>query len=177
LFLFSKLKGCTLSSKAVRFFSYNPSKHPLSHRPDALGVIKQLRRIILGLDLLQLPQIHTVVQLLRGLAIQCGIGVVDVHAPVALLERLGDGVDPAVEELGAVRGVDAAVDAVVELDDVELVAVGVGRVGVGLLGDGAVPAAVHVELEPPVAAGQLGCVVEPVVDKVLGGLAVEGLEG
>jgi hypothetical protein len=154
----------------------NPS-HPLSHRLNRLRVIKPLLGIKLGLELLQFPQVRSIVQLLRLLAAQRRVGVVDVHAPVALLERRRDGVDPAVEELCAVGRVRALGNAVVELDDVELVAVRVrGRVVVERR-NRRLLAAVHVELEPPAAVGDLGRVVPPVVDKGLGRRAGEALEG
>jgi hypothetical protein len=149
----------------------------LRDRLDRLRIVKQLSRVILGLDLLQPPQVLAVVQPLRVFAAEGRIRVVDVHAPITRLERCRDGINPPVEELGSVGGVRAVVNTVVKLDDVKLVAMSIGRLGIGGGSNGGVPAAVHVELEPPTAVGDLSCVVPPVVDKVLGGRAGETLQG
>ena len=155
------------------FISFN-----LFLRLHRLGVIEQLLRIILRLDALQPRQVDAIVLLLRHGTRQPRIGVVDVRAPVGAGDGVGDGVDPAVEEAERGRGVGLVVlVAVVELDDVQLVAVRVRSGVVGDLGHLRVLAAVRVELEEPEAVHDLVGHVEVVVDEGLGGGAVQALEG
>jgi hypothetical protein len=91
--------------------------HPLpSHRLHALRVIKQLRRIINALNILQPRQAGSVVVLARSRPIQPRIGVVDVHSPVVFGQCRCDVGDPVVEEAEAVGGVRAEEAGVVELD-------------------------------------------------------------
>lgn len=152
------------------------SRHDLSLRLHTLRVVEQLLRIILRLQLLQPRQIHTIVKLIRIL--EPGIRIISIRAPFRLRQGLHGGIDPAVEEGQRAVGVGLVVEvAVVELDEVELVAVGIGRVLVGDLADLGELAAVDVELEEPEAVEDVAGHVEPVVDEVLGGFAVEVLDG
>src|SRR3569833_2656562 len=135
---------------------------------DRQGAIKPLLRVIFRLQLLQLPQVLTVVDPLSGLPIEVRVGVVDVHAPVGDRQGSGDGIHPTGQALGTVGGIGAVGNAVVLLNDVQLVAVSVRRLAVAGRGNSRVHATVHVQLEPPVAVGDLGGVVEPVIDEVRG---------
>lgn len=143
---------------------------------NSLGVVEQLLRVVLGLELLQLTQVLAVVELLSRGAREAGIGVVDVGAPAALGKRRGSGIDPAVEEGEGAVGVDLFIFvAVVELDEIELVAVGVGGLVVGDLRNLRVLATMRIELEEPEAVDDVVGHVEPVVDKSLGRLAAQAL--
>lgn len=145
---------------------------------DGLRVVEHLAGVVLRLEALQPGQVVAVVLLLGLGAGQSGVGVVDVRTPVGARDGLGDGVDPAIEEAKGGSGVGLVVlVAVVELDDEELVAVGVGSGVLGNLGDLRVLAAVGVELEEPEAVDDLVGDVEVVVDESLGGGAVQTLEG
>jgi hypothetical protein len=107
-----------------------------------LRVVEQLRWIINRLDILQPRQAFSVVVLACSRPVQPRIGVVDVHSPVVFGQRCCDVGDPVVEETETVRWVRAEEAGVVELDQVEFVAVGVGGGAEVAVGDGGVGAAI-----------------------------------
>ena len=106
------------------------------------------------------------------------VSVVDIRTPFRPRDGVGDSVDPAVEEAERGGGVGLVVlVTVVELDDVELVAVGVRGGIVGDLGDLRVLSTVGVDLEEPEAVDNLVGDVKVVVDESLGSGSVQALEG
>lgn len=119
-----------------------------------------------------IPKVH----LLRHV-IDPGVRIVDVHPPLPVRKLARDALHEPVQKpkaLFLLRGIVPGEDAVVELEQEELVAVGVGRGVVRDLGDARVGAAVYVDQDPPgpgegaLVEEGVGC-VEPVVD--------EGFEG
>ena len=147
-------------------------------RLNRLRVVEELLRILIGLDAQQSRQVDTIVLLLSLSAGQPCISVVDVRAPVRPGCCVGDSVNPAVEEAERAGGVGLVVlVTVVELDDVELVAVGVRGGIVGDLGDLRVLSTVGVDLEEPEAVDNLVGDVKVVVDESLGSGSVQALEG
>jgi hypothetical protein len=92
------------------------SHHLSSHRLHRLRIIKQLRRIVNRLDILQPRQACSVVVLARSRPVQPRIGVVDVHSPVVFGQRRRDVGDPVVEEPETVGWVGTEEAGVVELD-------------------------------------------------------------
>lgn len=142
---------------------------------DGLRVIEQLGRVHLGLDLLQLGQVLSVVDILGLGPVDRGVGVVDVHGPLRLVEVVSEGLDPAVEEAEPVGRIRPEPHAVVQLVEEEVVApVGVRGVLVRDLGDGRVLAAVQVDDDEPVPRVGLG-LLDPVVCYGLESLLREGL--
>lgn len=147
-------------------------------RLNRLRVVEELLRIVLGLDALQSRQVDTIVLLLSLSAGQPCISVVDVRAPVRPGCCVGDSVNPAVEEAERAGGVGLVVlVTVVELDDVELVAVGVRGGIVGDLGDLRVLSTVGVDLEEPEAVDNLVGDVKVIVNESLGSGSVQALKG
>jgi hypothetical protein len=146
-----------------------------SHRSHGLRVVEQVIRVKSRLQPLQLRKTLPIVRLPCSRLIKPRVGVIDVHAPIVLCQRCCDVGHPVIEEREAVRRVGSEEREVVELDEVELVSVGVrGHAEVAVC-DGGVGAAVEVELEPP-ASAVLGAAGVPVVDEVAQGGAVEAFE-
>lgn len=146
-----------------------------SHRPYGLRVVEQVIRVESRLQPLQPRKTIPIICLSCGCLIKPRVRVVDVHAPVLFRQRRRDVGHPVVEECEAVGRVGPEEREVVELDEVELVSVGVRGSAEVAVCDGGVGAAVEVELEPPVPA-VLGPVDVPVVDKIAEGGTVEALE-
>jgi hypothetical protein len=148
----------------------------LRYRLHRLRIIEQAIRVESCLQLLQPRKTLPIVRLPCSRLVQPRIRVVDIHAPVLLRQWRRDVGHPVVEEREAGRRVGSEEREVVELDEVQLVSVGVRGQAEVAVGDGRVGAAVEVELEPP-ASSVLGAVGEPVVDEVAEGGAVEAFEG
>lgn len=128
----------------------------LSLRLNRLRVAEQVLGIVLGLDSLQLGNVASPVHLGSAIILDLRVRVVGVHTPSSRLERVGDALPQALDEVEAIRGVlGSGGNAVVELEEEEGVTVDVGGVaGLGL-GDGGVCAAGDVHLQPPRVAAAL----------------------
>ncbi|KAI6768582.1 hypothetical protein HG531_010771 [Fusarium graminearum] len=128
----------------------------LSLRLNRLRVAEQVLGIVLGLDSLQLGNVASPVRLGSAIILDLRVRVVGVHTPSSRLERVGDALPQALDEVEAIRGVlGSGGNAVVELEEEEGVTVDVGGVaGLGL-GDGGVCAAGDVHLQPPRVAAAL----------------------
>lgn len=144
-------------------------------RANSLGVGKHLLGIPLGFNLLQPLKVAAPIHLLRPLALKLGIRVVDVHAPLALLHRLADALAQSLEQGEALSGVRAIALAVVELEQEELVAVRVGRIGVLDLRDGAA-LKIHQDV-PRMAARGVGDVGSDGINKGFNLLLRQSLDG
>lgn len=91
-----------------------------------LRIVEQFRRIVDGLEVLQPREALSIIRLTCSRPVQSRVGVVDVHPPIIFCQRCRDIGHPVVEEFEAIGRVRAEEDRVVELDEVELVSVGVG---------------------------------------------------
>lgn len=147
-------------------------------RLNRLRVVEELLGVVLGLDALQPRQVLAVVLRHSLGARQSCVSVVDVGTPVRPRDGLSNSVDPAIKEGERSGGVSLVVlVAVVELDDVELVAVGVRSSILGHLRDFRVLATVRIKLEEPEAVDNIVGNVEVVVNKSLGSSPVQALQG
>lgn len=163
-----------LAKSTLHLFSWHKS---LRLGLDALCVVENLLGVIFCLQLLQPWEMLSIVLVLSNIPRQPGIGIVGIRTPLALRKRLGGGIDPAVEEAEGTRRVSLIVlVAVVELDEVELVAVRVRGVVDADLGHLRILSAVHVELEEPEAVDDFVGDVKVVVHEVLGRSPIETLE-
>ena len=164
----------------------SPSLLPASRLPNllrrlhTLRIIKQLRRIILLLDLPQPIQTSTIIIAHRLRPVHRRVRIVDIHAPLVLLHVIREALDPSIQEAESVAGIAARHDAVVELVQKQILgrAVGVRARVVGCVGgggrDGRLGAAVHVDDDEPAAVDALGCVNPVVGDGLESGLREGG---
>ena len=131
------------TSKPIATDPSSPLTCAISHSDwlHRLRVVEQLRRIINRLEVLQPGKALSIIRLTRSRSVQPRVGVVDVHSPVIFCQRCCDVGHPVVEEIEAIGWVRAEEDRVVELDQVELVSVGVGGCAEVAVGDGGVRAA------------------------------------
>lgn len=141
--LFSKLSN-TFVLTAVRTREYfvfiqvecdlNSATQPISIAlglsVDRLRITKHLPRIHSQLNRTQPTIILPIVQRVRCIFIQRRICIVDIHSISAIRDPARNGIDPAVQEREAGRGIVAVEDGVVELELEERVAMSVGGCGV-----------------------------------------------
>ena len=103
-----------------------------------LRIVEQFCGIIGRLEILQPRKAFSVIRLTRRSPVQPRVSVVDVHSPVIFCQRRRDVGYPVVEEVEAIGRVRAEEYRVVELDEVELVSMGVGGCAEVAVGDGGV---------------------------------------